>query len=187
MAAELINELEVPEGIKVRVLFDSFYLCPKVVKACRKKEFRCISTLKRNRNLYKRGRKLKAGTYVRNKFRRSVRHALSITKNHKVVHYSYADAGWMGVSELGLFHVILSRKGKDKNILAIVTDDDTLTGCQIVKAYANRWKIELFFKDTKQLLGLGQYQNLSLKAAVTHLSACTHRQACTWYASPMPS
>jgi hypothetical protein len=45
-AAELISEFEPPEGVCVRVLFDSYYLCPVVVKACRKKGFRFVSTLK---------------------------------------------------------------------------------------------------------------------------------------------
>ncbi len=39
----------------------------------------------------------------------------------------------------------------------------------IVRAYAERWFIEQFFKDAKQLLGLGQYQNGSMRAAVIHL------------------
>ena len=62
MAAELIAECEPLEGVHVRVLFDSYYLCPVVVKACRNKRFHFVSTLKSNRNLYKHGRKLKAGT-----------------------------------------------------------------------------------------------------------------------------
>ena len=39
----------------------------------------------------------------------------------------------------------------------------------MIKTYNHRWSIEVFFKDSKQLLGLGQYQNLSYEAAVTHL------------------
>jgi SRSO17 transposase len=64
LAAELIREFEAPQGVHVRVLFDSYYLCPVVVKECRKKGFRFVSTLKSNRNLFKNGRKLKAGTHT---------------------------------------------------------------------------------------------------------------------------
>jgi hypothetical protein len=41
--AELSSEFKPPEGIRVRVLFDSYYLCPVMVKACRKKGFHFVS------------------------------------------------------------------------------------------------------------------------------------------------
>jgi len=58
LAADLISSLEVPEGVEVLVEFDSYYLCPVVVKACRRKGFHFVSTLKSNRNLFRAGRKL---------------------------------------------------------------------------------------------------------------------------------
>jgi hypothetical protein len=79
------------------------------------------------------------------------------------------DAGWMDVGNIGKLHVIFSRKKTDPRILGLVTDDPHLSASQMIKAYDDRWSIEVFFKDTKQLLGLGQYQNVSLEAAVTHL------------------
>lgn len=39
----------------------------------------------------------------------------------------------------------------------------------MIEAYDDRWSIEVFFKDAKQLLGLGQYQNGTYRAAVIHL------------------
>ena len=66
-------------------------------------------------------------------------------------------------------HVIFSRKNNDSKVLGIVTDDPKLSARQIMQAYDGRWPIEVFFKDSKQLLGLGQYQNVSYEAAVTHL------------------
>ena len=53
--------------------------------------------------------------------------------------------------------------------LGLVTDEPKISARGILTAYSRRWSIEVFFKDTKQLLGLGQYQNASYKAAVTHL------------------
>lgn len=168
-AAELISEFDPPKDVNVRVLFDSYYLCPKVVKACRRKRFRFVSTLKSNRNLFKHGRKLKAGKYGRNLFRRGPKQSMSLKKGDRVVHYTYVDAGWLEVSDLGKLHVVFSRKGKEKRILGIVTDDPDLSACKMVKAYDRRWSIEVFFKDTKQLLGFGQYQNGTYRAAVIHL------------------
>jgi len=169
MAAELIRSFQRPKGLKVRVLFDSYYLCPVVVKACRHKGFRFVSTLKSNRNLFKNGRKLKAGAYGKNRFRRSRKETLILCKRSGRVRYTYVDAGWIAVSDLGALHVIFSRKKGAPGPLGIVTDDPNLSARKVIEAYDDRWSIEVFFKDAKQLLGLGQYQNGSYRAAVTHL------------------
>ena len=171
LAAALIREFQRPQGVQVRVLFDSFYLCPVVVKACRSKGFHFISTLKSNRNLFKNGRKLKAGAYGRNLFRqgRQTKKTFAIQKEHGSVRYTRVDAGWMKVSSLGRLHVVFSRKQGERKILGLVSDDPKLSARQIIMAYDHRWQIEVFFKDGKQLLGLGHYQNLSCEAAVNHL------------------
>jgi SRSO17 transposase len=168
-AAQLIREFKAPKGCKVKVLFDCYYLCPSVVKACREKDFRFVSTLKSNRNLFKNGRKLKAGIYAKNLFRRIKKTSFSVRKHGRSTTYTYVNAGWLSVSDLGELHVVFSRKNKDRNVLGIVTDDPKLSAAQIIKTYEQRWSIEVFFKDVKQLLGLGQYQNRSYTAAVIHL------------------
>jgi len=169
LAAELIKEFDPPEGVQVRVLFDSYYLCPVVVKACRKKGFHFVSTLKSNRNLFKNGRKLKTGSYGPRLLRRGSKKTYNISKTKGRVKYTYVDAGWLDVSDLGKLHVIFSRKKGESKVLGLVTDDPKLTAAQMIKHYDDRWSIEVFFKDGKQLLGLGQYQNVSYEAAVTHL------------------
>jgi hypothetical protein len=169
LAAELISEFKPPQGVKVRVLFDSYYLCPVVVKSCRRSGFHFVSTLKSNRNLFKNGRKLKAGKYGKNLFRNQKKHTLAIHKSKGLVEYVYVDAGRTNVSKLGKLHVVFSRKKAEPWILGLVTDESAVSACQIIHTYNDRWNIEVFFKDGKQLLGLGQYQNVSLEAAVTHL------------------
>jgi len=169
LAAELITEFEPPEGLRVRVLFDSYYLCPVVVKACRRKGFRFVSVLKNNRNLFKNGRKLKTRLYSREQFLHRKKKSFRIRKSKGYVQYAYVDAGWLQVSGLGRLHVIFSRKKADPRILGLVTDEPNLSASQMIRTYDDRWSIEVFFKDSKQLLGLGQYQNVSYEAAVTHL------------------
>jgi SRSO17 transposase len=170
MAALLIREFVPPAGIEVMVLFDSYYLCPKVVAACREKGFHYVSVLKKNRNLWtKNGRKVKAGSHGLRVYRRHEKQHLKNSGGNRKAHFSLVDGGWMNVSGLGSHHAVFSRKGRDPQILGIVTDHPRLTAKQIVCAYSERWGIEVFFKDAKQLLGLGQYQNGSYAAAVTHL------------------
>jgi SRSO17 transposase len=169
LAAELVGELTPPPGVKVIVLFDSYYLCKTVVKACRAKGFHFASTLKANRNLFRGGRKLKAGPYIPRTYRRRAKKQLKLKRPNGTVTYRFVDAGWIGVSDLGPLHAVFSRRQAQKKTLGIVTDAPELTAAQIVEVYTHRWGIEVFFKDVKQHLGFGQYQNRSYRAAVTHL------------------
>jgi hypothetical protein len=169
LAAQLIREFKPPTGVKLVVLFDAFYLCPTVVKACREQQFPFASTLKSNRRLFKHGWKLKAGRYGRNLFRRRRTDILDLAKPYGPVRYRCVDAGWLEVSSLGPLHVVFSRKGKAKKILGLVTDTPELSATDVIRTYEKRWTIEQWLKDVKQLLGLGHYQNRPYWAAVTHL------------------
>lgn len=169
LAAQLIREFVPPEDVKVIVLFDSYFLCRTVLKACRDKGFRFISTLKSNRNIYKNRQKLKAGKYGHNLFRRSPKQTMQVPKENGIVTYRFVDAGWLSVSKVGRVRVIFSQKNSSMEIKGLVTDEPDFSAKQVITGYDGRWMIEVFNKDAKQLLGLGQYQNLPVEAAVIHL------------------
>jgi hypothetical protein len=50
-----------------------------------------------------------------------------------------------------------------------MTDDPNLSAADVIRTCDKRWTIAQWGKDVKPLLGLGQYQNRSHGAAVTHL------------------
>ena len=163
LAVEMIEEFEAPGNLKVKVLFDSFYLCKTVVNTCKKKKFKFISVLKSNRKLCRNGRKSPSGKYGKNLFRRKPKKK---SKNGK---YQYIRAGNFHVRGLGTVSVIYSRRKKGNKALTIVTDDLKCSAENILSFYEKRWSIEVFFKQAKSNLGLGQYQNGSMRAAVIHL------------------
>lgn len=165
LAAEMIAEFHPPKGVRVVVLFDSYYLCPTVVSACRRKGFHFISVVKGNRNLYRNGRKLKARRYVPGIWKRREKRVVRSGGST----YRAVDAGWVDLNGVGRVHLIASRRVGEKRVLGLVSDLPRTSMTTIIRTYAQRWCIEQFFKDTKQLLGLGQYQNGSYRAAVTHL------------------
>jgi DDE family transposase len=169
LAAQLIRACTPPAGVKVMVLFDAYYLCPTVVKACREQQFHVASALKSNRSLFKQGWKLHAGHYGRHLFRRRRTDTLDLAKPYGAVRYRLVDASWLEVSKLGPLHVVFSRKGTAHKILGLVTDDPQLSAADVIRTYEKRWTIEQWLKDVKQLLGLGHDQNRSYGAAVTHL------------------
>ena len=57
LAAEMILQFDAPAGLKVRVLFDAFYLCPQVVKAAEKRGFVWFSVAAKNRCFKRDGEK----------------------------------------------------------------------------------------------------------------------------------
>jgi hypothetical protein len=131
--------------------------------------FRPRSTLKSNRSLFTPGGKLKAGRYGKNLCRRRPTETLVLTKPPGKVRYHFVDAGWLEVSRLGSLHGVFSRKGTARKILGLVTDALDLSAAGLIRIDEKRWTIEPFVQDAKQLLGLGQYQDRSYRAAVIHL------------------
>ncbi len=56
LAAQAIREVGLPKGVKAITLFDSYYLCPAVTKACADQGFRFVGVAKKNRNFFPDGR-----------------------------------------------------------------------------------------------------------------------------------
>jgi hypothetical protein len=135
LAAHLIREFEAPAGVKVRVLCDASSLCHTVVHACREQQFHFAATLKRNRSLFTRGWKRKAGRYGQNLLRRRRTETLVSVKPHGHARYRDVDAGWLEVSTLGPRHVVFSRKGQARKILGLVTAAPELSAAGRIQAY----------------------------------------------------
>jgi hypothetical protein len=150
-------------------LCDAYSLCPTVVKACRAPGVHFAATLKSTRSLVTPGWKLKAGRYGRHLCRRRRTETLVTMNPPGQARYRYRDAGWLQVSTLGPLPGVFSRKGAARKILGLVTDDPELSAGEVIRTSERRWTIEQWINDVKQLLGLGQYQNRSYRAAVIPL------------------
>jgi hypothetical protein len=92
-----------------------------------------------------------------------------VVKPQGRLRYRSTDAGWLQVSNLGVLHVVCSRKGAARKILGLVSDAPHLSDAGLIQAYEQRWEIAPWIKDAKLLLRLGQYQKRPYGAAVTHL------------------
>ena len=168
-AAQLMREFQAPARIKVMVVCEAYDRCPPVVKACREKRLHLTATRKSPRRLFKPGWQLQAGRYGRHQCRRHRTEPLVIAKPHGSARYRDLAAGWLQVSTLGGLHVVFSRQGVARQSLGLVTDAPDLSAADGIRTYDTRWTIEPWVKDVTQRLGLGQYQNRSSGAAVTHL------------------
>lgn len=180
LAAALIAALELPQGAKVVVLGDTAYEAQCVQRACAARQFSWITPCNPERVL--------AGDKPRPKVHSLLQQADSWPFHAVKVHpegdpyaaqrrWSKSALGrsnqgrtyWVGqrkltVHSVGEALVVLSttKKPKPGELLhepkVLLASDVTLKAREVVRQYTLRWQIELFFKEGKSVLGMGQYR-----------------------------
>jgi SRSO17 transposase len=182
MAAAMVKQFaalaEVKEaGLKVRVLFDAFYLCPQVARACEAGGFTFFSVASRNRTLTtgtaKRRRRRKIGALAPGLVRHKGKNVRMKRARGKAAKLRIACRDGR-LSRIGPVRMVVSKRprGPWKKCVAVVTNEKGLRPRQIVEIYERRWMIEVLFKELLQDLGLGDYQMLQKDGIVKHLHAC---------------
>lgn len=158
LTVELLRSLpEFPKGVEVVVLFDAYYLCGKVLGAIRP-GWCWISRLKTNRNVFVGGGKRKAGRYGKNLLRRHRKKIRIPNGSGKRVSYLVTGkSGFLGAEE-GPVYLVASRRVKEKEVVVLATNGLGFSEREVVREYLHRWGIEVFLKEAKQSLGLGEYQ-----------------------------
>ena len=66
--------------------------------------------------------------------------------------------------------IFLVRKGKRGNWQTLLTTDTSLSFTKVLEIYSIRWSIEVFFKEAKQLLGMGKSQSVNFDVQVAQMS-----------------
>ena len=76
----------------------------------------------------------------------------------------------MMMKHVGMVKLVVLRQRKNsKTFTFLVSNNTALDGLQILEYYKKRWAIEVFHRDCKQHLGMGEYQVRRLDAVVIHL------------------
>jgi len=173
IAADIIDEFTPPEGMKVRILFDAYYLCPKVTKTCEKRGFTWFSVASKNRTFTgvragKRRISDFAPGFLRHKGQ-SVR--MPRSRGWATLRIAWADGRLARIGKVRM--VVSKRPGSPwKTMVCFVSNETNLGARQIVSIYEKRWAIEVLFKELRGELGLGDYQVLSEDAILRHLHLC---------------
>lgn len=171
IAAEMIRAFEPPRGVKVRVLFDAFYLCAPVTNACESRGFTWFSVASKNRTFARegRGKSGKLGEL-----------AGGVLKHQNQSVRMKRDRGWRwlriasvdgSLKKIGRVRIVFSKRPGDRwqNVVAFATNETHLAAREIVSIYERRWAIEVLFKELKGSFGLGSYQMLARQGIVRHL------------------
>ena len=174
MAAAMVEAFDAPAGVKVRVLFDAFYLCPRVARACGARGLTFFSVASRNRSFTTdNGARRGIGSLMPGLIRHRGRAARMRRSRGRRATLRIASADGR-LSKIGRVRMVVSKRprGPWKKCIAVVTDETGLRPRQVVAIYELRWNIEVLFKELRQDLGLGDYQMIAEEGILKHLHVC---------------
>lgn len=172
IALEMIKDFEADCEQEVIILADCYYASSSIIKYCRKKGYSFISVLKSNRVFEFKGQRTNVEKYSKEHFRNKKQKRIVRIKNKKY----YTVTRQASLKTGGVVKIVFSKQQSHRTALAVFTTNTALPTNAILEAYSRRWSIEVFFKMSKQHLGLRSYQNRDLNAIKSRirLSLCAH-------------
>ena len=180
LAVELINDAIRRELDVSVVLFDAWYLAPEVVEAIEQAKKAWVSILKKNRKLETQSLHIDDTDGKRLEFEDSeikmeellplipTRAYHTLTIDQETTYYACTFTA--RIPTLGKVRLVIcyDKAPGEGRCAVLVTGQLNWEAKKIVTTYANRWSIEVFYKDAKQTLGFSDYQCRSETAIEKH-------------------
>ncbi len=139
------------------VLIDSWFTCREITRlVMKRKGLHLIGMYKGAKTRFDYGEKSLTYSQVRNNLGKPVR------CRKLGYYYKQAIVKWNG-KQVRLF---FSKQGKNGKWKTFLTTNTSLSFIEMVKIYQLRWSIEVFFKEGKQLFGLGKCQSKDFDAQI---------------------
>jgi len=160
--------LAISKGVRFDyLLVDSWFTCFELVKFITTRRIKChlIGMIKMGRTRYEAfGKDLTAKEIV-DLLRRK-----KMVKRSKQLGYYHVETivDFKGI-RVKLFFCKSSKKGNWNGIMSTNTE---LSFEQVYKIYSTRWSVEVFFKESKQHLGLGKCQSQDFDAQIAATTLC---------------
>ncbi|MHB8906945.1 MAG: transposase [Melioribacteraceae bacterium] len=160
IASEILKEFEADENQEVFVVADTYYASPSIMGLCRQRKYSFVSMLKTNRILYINNKQINVASYSKRLFSRK--------KSNRVIKIGskkyQVDSQKVVLKSGGAVRIVCTRVLSHCTVKTLFTTNPALPIESILTAYSRRWSIEVFFKMSKQYLGLRSYQNRNLTA-----------------------
>jgi hypothetical protein len=164
LAQELV-ETALHLGLDIQgALFDSWFASKEFIKFLRGKGLRWVTRLKADRNIKIKGKYVAIGRFADTLPRESFRKVSLGDRIYQV--FSKA----VDLKGVGQVRILISYDNEEfsGSPAFFATDQIRWEGTRILKTYSKRWNIETFFRDSKQNLGLEDYQLRDLRGIKRH-------------------
>lgn len=164
LAKELLEQ-SIGLGLRFKtVVFDAWFLSKELVKSLESKELNWVGAAKCNRIIFCRGQRLSLEEF-RNTLSQSDFKKIEINAN---TYYCFTKV--VNMSKLGKVRLLITHTEKDLSDSPkyLVTNNLQWEARRILRVYQSRWPIETFYRDSKQNLGLEDYEMRDLVGIKRH-------------------
>jgi len=148
------------------VLTDTWFTCAKLinkVKSVAKGKIHFLGMIKAGKRKYEYDGQI----FTLSQLRKYVMHRVKRCSRFKS-RYVIVDCV---IPDIGQVRLLFSRFHGNKKWVALVTTELGMSYIKAIEVYAIRWNIEIGFKETKQLLGLGKHQANDFSAQIAHTTS----------------
>ena len=156
----------IKEGIRFDYLLaDSWFTCTDIVRFIKSRHIRChyLGMIKMSRTRYRFEGKLI-----------SAKELVKLLKTRKAIRYSRRLHCYYGQAEVELAGIMVKlffcRRTKNADWNGLLTTNIKLDFFEAYHIYSMRWSIEVFFKEAKNLLGLGKSQSRNFAVQIAGIS-----------------
>ena len=149
------------------IVFDSWYMAKEILDFLSSRGFTWVSKAKNNRLIFVDEKWVSLKWYAKHLSKKSFTRIDKIVDEKRYKWIFETTVTMKNVGEVKL--VVLKTRKNSKSFSFLASSNTKLNGLQVLTYYKKRWSIEVFHRDCKQYLGIGEYQARKLDAVVIHL------------------
>jgi len=149
------------------IVFDSWYMAKEILDFINSRGLTWVSKTKSNRLILVDEKWVSLKWYAKHL---SKKRFARIDKMVDEKRYKWIFETTVSMKNVGQVKLVILRVRKNsKSFSFLASNNAKLDGLQVLTYYKKRWDIEVFHRDCKQHLGIGEYQARKLDAVVIHL------------------
>ncbi len=168
LAVEQIKAFKAPEGVRIMLGFDCWFFCHQIIDAAKARVWDWVTQADSNRIIHYKRKKTNVTELAKSLADERFKKMTIDGKDYSLCGLK----GWM--PKIGDVHIVVSKEADGFHFY--VSNRLDYSARQVLLAYKARHRIDEFYRDVKQNLGLEAYQMRSGRGAIIHwhLVFCAH-------------
>ena len=172
-ARKMIRNLKLPRGLSVRLMFDSWYLNTAVTEAAESRGWKWYSKCRHNRKVQWETKKdeqaikeIRVDKYVKTIEWEKLYYETN-RKNPALVGHQRIGI----LKKIGRVKLVITslKENGDSKVAFFCTNHTQIQMVELVKKFERRWKIEVYFRESKAHLALEKWYFRDVASVVHHL------------------